>query len=106
MGVFKMSTGDSWKVNAANPNPSIFKIKRCVDIGKNCVALINYPGCNNFEGNKIIVFENWDCIRLRAIPAIDPHFYPQNRIVARFRPDERGWKLACLLAENLNAPNQ
>lgn len=98
MPTMNISTGSSWERNPKNPNPAVFKILHAIQIGKNIVAHINYPGCENYEGNKVLVFENMNMDDFIKLKTIDPHFYPNNKIIARFKPDNAGWNLACEIA--------
>jgi len=83
-----------------NPDPSNWKIVKAKEIGNYLILKMNYPDCTNYEGNKILVFENVTMIDLVNQKAIDPHFFPANKSVkspvARFEPTDRGW----LMAEN------
>lgn len=96
--MFKMSTGDSWKQNPTNPNPKSFIILKMYCFSDMWVAEIKYPNCTNFEGIKILV--------LREDPSgmseIDPHFYEQGPIVARFEPNDNGWNQAMWFAETFS----
>jgi len=80
-----------------NPNPSNFQIIRHKRIGHFVVALIKYPECLNFEGRKILVFENISMETIKNLNSIDPHFcnfdtHPSP--IARFVPTHKGWKYA------------
>lgn len=89
------------KVDDINPNPFIFKIKRYEQFGEIIVAEINYPNCTNYEGNKIIVLEGISTGKLKGLKCLDPHFSKNFPILARFKPTQRGWALACVFANNL-----
>lgn len=123
MGVFKMFQDDdegrktstsifsSWadddkKRNTAvvientpvsNPNPNHYNVLRVCEGNKFLIILINYPDCHNYEGNKILVFENCTYDDLVKQKTIDPHF-SENKFfhspIARFEPTQRGWEMA------------
>jgi hypothetical protein len=80
-----------------NPNPANYKIIETLTIGKILIVEIQYPDCKNYEGRKILVYENVDAKELRAQKYIDPHFSINKRFyspIARFEPTNRGWKMA------------
>lgn len=80
-----------------NPNPSNFKILKHELIGHYLVVLILYPDCNNYEGRKILVYENMSLRELRKQKIIDPHFCDHDfhiSPIARFIPNDIGWKYA------------
>ena len=84
-----------------NPVPAHFKIIRSMQIGRYVVATINYPECINYEGNKILVFDDDDIENIKLRKEIDPHFFKHSNIIARFKPDNVGWKNAVLLCAEL-----
>jgi hypothetical protein len=79
-----------------NPDPHRFNIIRIEQHDSLLIALINYPNATNYEGNKILVFENIMESQFRKEKFIDPHFCPCNHIspIARFEPTDRGWQMA------------
>jgi hypothetical protein len=76
------------------PTPENFEIITVDQVGSLYVSMIQYPGCINFEGKKVLVTE-WDPYRRRAI---DPHFLPKNGLLARFEPTPRGYEWAIKFA--------
>ena len=74
-----------------NPDPRNFRIQKTEAVGRYLGALIRYPDCTNFEGDKVIVFEDMDHQSLVARAEIDPHFKEDGQIIARFKPDQQGW---------------
>jgi hypothetical protein len=88
-----------------NPDPSKYTVKRQQTIGNFLLMEVNYPDCKNFEGNKILLFENVDIVTLLNTRKIDPHFSKTYvSPVARFIPTEEGWKMAVKLANMLKKP--
>jgi hypothetical protein len=79
-----------------NPNPCNFQIVRCESVGHFVVALVRYPECLNFEGQKILVFEGISEEVVKNLDSIDPHFCDSDHPspVARFVPTHRGWDYA------------
>jgi len=66
--------------------------------------MINYPDCNNYEGNKILVFEGIKYIKLYEQGSIDPHFSDNKKFhspIARFEPTDKGWSMAVELCKTL-----
>ena len=85
-----------------NPDPANFVIKDIVEVGSYLVARIHYPDCKNYEGNKIMVYENTTKEQLKSVERLDPHFCERLGCispVARFVPTEQGWDAAKIFAE-------
>jgi len=93
----RSSCGDS--PVRGNPIPSRYTVRRVQPVGRNLVAMLNYPDAINFEGNKILVFEDMTIQELDQQTAIDPHFTKFGKLLARFRPTRRGWEAALIAAE-------
>jgi len=88
-------------VRDGNPNKYRFNVKRRKNIGNACVAEINYPDCDNHDGDKILVYSDANILDmgLEAL-CLDPHFlHVGNSPVARFEPTEIGWKYAISFAK-------
>ena len=79
-----------------NPNPCNFQIVQCESVGHFVAALVRYPECLNFEGQKILVFENVSVEMIKSLDSIDPHFCDSDHPspVARFVPTRKGWSYA------------
>lgn len=88
-------------VNNCNPDPSNYKIIDKTTIGNYLILLINYPDAKNYEGNKVLLFENVTLSQLEKQGSIDPHFAENKKFfspIARFEPTQKGWDNACFLA--------
>lgn len=88
-------------VKIPNPKPNNYYIKKYQQVGKNLIVLINYPDCNNYEGDKILVLKNKTIYNITSLKDIDPHFDIKNQInlVARLEPTDEGWLYAEMLAK-------
>lgn len=53
---------------------------------------VKYPHCTTFDGVKILVTRKFAI--LPSSKELDPHFFEDGDIVARFIPDEEGETLA------------
>ena len=85
---------DDWG-KLPNPDPHSFKIIRAQSIGRFIVAEVFYPNCTNYEGRKILVFQNITETKLRGMSVLDPHFREEDSsLIARFFPTAEGWKFA------------
>lgn len=87
-------------VNLPNPNPKNYKILRNEYINKCIIIEIQYGDCENYEGRKILLFENCTLNDLIKQKLIDPHFCENKKVhspIARFEPTERGWEMAKFL---------
>ena len=86
-----------------NPDPSNFKIIKSLVGGdllssrKFLILKVNYPDCKNYEGNKILVYENVTLEELLKQKTLDPHFSNSKEFyspIARFEPTRKGWEMA------------
>ncbi len=81
------------KVPRKNPNPNKYKFNIVKEeiINNKSILLVRYEGCTTFNGLKLLLLKNiWNNKK-----ALDPHFLDEKHIVlARFEPNEIGWKLA------------
>lgn len=85
-----------------NPNPLNYEILRSQQVGKHLVVEVKYPDCINYEGRKIMVYQNLTISGLVSQKEIDPHFTKSNKFrspIARLEPTDHGWKLAIALAK-------
>ncbi len=91
------------KEDNKNPNPKVFVIENTEQVGKYVVAKICYPNCKNYEGRKILVFENIKEEKIYSLKVIDPHFCDGDHIspMARFEPTEKGWKHAITFCKSI-----
>lgn len=70
------------------------------------VVKVNYPTCNNFEGDKVMVYigpsTSQELLSATA-GALDPHFKADTPIapVARFMPNQAGMAMAIMFAQRL-----
>lgn len=97
-------------IEDGNPDPNNWKILKAVEKGPYLLLMMEYPNCTNYEGKKILVFENITLIDLVNQKQIDPHFFPANpkfkSPIARFEPTDKGWKMAEMLIVALQTPNK
>jgi hypothetical protein len=80
-----------------NPNLERFKIQRYQEIKNYLVVEINYYDATNYEGNKILVFQDYSIEKLKRRKSIDPHFSENKKFkspIARFEPTKKGWSKA------------
>jgi len=88
-----------------NPIPSNYKILSNEVINGYLILLINYPDANNYEGNKILVFDKGvTVINLLEQVNIDPHFSNNENYIsplARFEPTDRGMEMARVMCKNM-----
>jgi hypothetical protein len=95
MGVFGLgSKSHVYKDRSQpNPNPSKFRILWHQQLGRGLLVAIRYDGCTNFEGVKILLYQDVNAADIIYRKAIDPHFELGGPI-ARFEPTTRGQLLA------------
>lgn len=80
-----------------NPDPLKFTILRYYRIYKHLVVEIQYHGCTNYEGKKILVYKNTSINDLKNQGSIDPHFSDNKNYIspfARFEPTPEGLHIA------------
>ncbi len=83
-----------------NPDPKSFRIVNTRSVGRYCIAEIEYHGCTNFEGRKILVFRDIKAEHLKNFREIDPHFSESGiSPIARFVPSKEGWNMAVTLCQ-------
>ena len=80
--------------DTVNPNPKKFKITNIIEANGYLLCIVKYPNCTNYEGKKVILFEELTKAELMKFNTLDPHFFPENKIIARFKPSSEGIKLA------------
>ena len=87
--------------SAPNPNPSRWKILETYRAARATVLKVKYLDCTNFEGEKILVYDQH--VHIKKDQDLDPHF-SKNTLspIARFKPTKKGWLLAIDLAEKLS----
>lgn len=102
-GSFCSCGGPTSTPSPVNPNPRKFKTLKAQRIGPCTVTLIEYEGCTNYEGRKILVFWGYRMSVEDVFDAkfIDPHFCQGQHIspIARFVPTAEGWAMAKTFAQ-------
>lgn len=88
-----------------NPNPSNYTILSSKEKDGHLILMLSYPDCTNYEGKKILVFENCTLADIKKQRLIDPHFSTTKGYyspIARFEPTPRGWRMAENLVDFLS----
>jgi len=113
MGVLRLfSSGGKMKCNTkkgkcickeiCTPDIKNYKIIKKHEEGRYLILKINYTTSKNYEGNKILVFEDCTIEELVKQGSIDPHFGEKKAYkypIARFAPTKEGWMNALIFAE-------
>jgi len=103
MKLFGNSFGDSYVDNPTDPNPCVFNVEKTEQVGVMLIALVNYPNCTNYEGNKILVFKDMTPDKLKSLSKIDPHFTDSGvSPILRVVPSNEGWEIARKCAQTLD----
>lgn len=89
-----------------SPSPKInnYKILEYRHSANGLTVFITYKDVSNYEGKKILVYENCTLTDLLNQELIDPHFSDNKQMlspIARFEPTNRGWSDACDYAAQL-----
>lgn len=98
------SYGDKY-LPTKNPNPKNYVILDSEAIGPFLILHIRYPDCTNYEGKKILVFQNTSLISLKKQGSIDPHFCNNPNYkspIARFEPTNKGMDMAKIFCNAMN----
>lgn len=87
---------------APNPDPRKFTISYTMTRPPFIAVMAVYEGCTNFEGQKVMVFKA-TLEEIERQGMLDPHFCDGDHIspIARFRPDDEGWRHAVSFVEAL-----
>lgn len=96
-----MCENSSTQQATPNPDPTNFQIIRSVQFTDWLVVEILFPDCTNYEGRKILMYEDTSIEELIEQKVVDPHFCDNqqfNSPVARFEPTNVGWAMACYTA--------
>ncbi len=111
MGIFGSSrkgriSSSSYDSYIQNPNPDPFKYKilDALQYDRYLIIKIKYPNCINYEGIKILLYENCTLLDLVKQEEIDPHFSnnkTRKSPIARFVPTDEGMTMAKLLVATL-----
>lgn len=87
-----------------DPDPLRYKILDAIQYDKYLVVKIKYLNCINFEGVKILVYEDCTLLDLVKQEVIDPHFSnnkARKSPIARFVPTDSGMEMARLFVATL-----
>lgn len=94
--LFNLST-ESSDVSPPNPNPEKKSTLKVEFYGAYAIMEIMYFGCTTFNGRKLLLLKD-----RKYRKSLDPHLLGDGHpVIARFEPNEEGWKLARLCAKEL-----
>lgn len=82
---------------APNPSPDKWTLLDLFQYDGAHVLVVQYEGCTNYEGKKVMVYSG----RYHPVARLDPHFNQWLKSpIARFPPTDRGIYMACALARS------
>lgn len=93
-------------ISPNNPDPCNFKVLFREQQYRFLIIFVQYPGCSNFEGTKILVYENVTWEQLKSQGDMDPHFSHslcKHSPIARFVPTPKGLLYARKFCESAAA---
>jgi len=112
VGLFKMSTSSyeekpcrcksKQNPDPPMPDPDNYAILNHEQHGAFLIILVQYYGCSNYEGKKILLYVDCTLEQLRSQKSIDPHFSSNTSYhspIARFEPTARGMLMARLICK-------
>lgn len=85
------------QIKYPNPKADNYEIIKYLEENNHLILDIKYLDCINYEGRKILVFENCTFDDLIKQKLIDPHFSDNKKMkspIARFVPTEKGLEMA------------
>jgi len=91
-------------VKLPNPDPKNYEVIEAKQEGIYLLVKIRYPDCTNYEGMKILLYEDTTLPKLLRQKYIDPHFSQNDKFkspIARFEPTDKGWDLGIMLMTQL-----
>ncbi len=101
MGVIKhFSSGSTSSVTPQRfPNKFLFTILDITVAQDWIIVKVNYPGCDNYSGDKILIYEGVEPEMIAQATSVDPHFLESNKyLVARIAPNIQALRLlSCLV---------
>lgn len=80
------------------PDPYKYAVLRKEFVNGNTIILARYAGCLTFNGEKLMVLKGTH----QTFETLDPHFFEDHPVIARFIPDSLGWRLARLCARHIH----
>jgi hypothetical protein len=98
------SIASEYKSVNPNPDPSNYVILKSLELNGHLLLTVKYPDCVNFEGHKILLFQDLTLDQLKLQKTIDPHFSNNKKFhspFARFEPTMWGWSVAETLMKTL-----
>lgn len=87
-----------------DPRPENYQIIATEGIGRCLVVVVKYFDCKDYDGRKLLLYDNVTLSQLRAQRVLDPHFVdggPYRSPIARFPPTAKGHAMARILAHAL-----
>ena len=85
----------------STPDPTNFTVVKKAITNGYPILWVHYPGVENYEGNKILMYDKFFDLELLQ-DRIDPHFFTEgDSPIARFVPTAAGLAMAHILAKNL-----
>jgi hypothetical protein len=96
------------------PDPKPKKNPECnvlstATYGRYLIVIANYPESKNYEGLKVLVFEDTTLPELEKQGWIDPHFSQhktKKHPIARFEPTKNGVEMAITLFKTLDKDDE
>lgn len=74
------------------PDPYKFEIIKLEHCAGNTIIEAKYEGCLSFNGHKLMLLAGLH--NQEDIKTLDPHFMEGYAVLARFIPNELGWRMA------------
>lgn len=84
-------------IPSGNPDPYHFHIIQHYEENNILLLKVRYPGCSNYEGEKILLMRG----TMSNFTKLDPHFDKYSNLIARFVPNAEGWNLGLMVLKNL-----
>lgn len=84
------------------PDAANFRILDAYAAGGLSLIRVEYPGCLNYEGQKVLLLRK-NIEEIQQLSLLDPHFLQkdENGLLARFVPTDEGWLLGFKLLNSM-----
>jgi len=83
------------------PDPFNYTIESWGENEHGTLIEVKYHGCKTFDGIKILLVKGLGINTIKKRKTLDPHFFEDHPIMARFAPTKEGRKLAKICLNNL-----
>lgn len=88
------------KEKSGNPDPANYRVQRRFEHGGNLLIEAIYLDCINYEGRKLMIYQDCTIDDLMKQGSLDPHFSSDADTKSpfmRLEPTEEGWRFGMMI---------